>query len=150
MAARFLAVLALALAVAPFGAAAPLLCGADCTVQSQSVLGFVPVVQPVPDGGRVTWGALDTAHVVVDNFPDSAAEPCFSVTTGPDPSPEDTLTVQFDIVGGALQATTDPGTSRAATLPCGSAFALAVGGFMLPYYCQIHPWMRAALLVGVV
>jgi len=55
--------------------------------------------------------------------------------------------VRFDVSGGALFATSYPGTADASTSECTAAVVLPTGRFLLPFQCLIHPWMHGALLI---
>jgi hypothetical protein len=55
--------------------------------------------------------------------------------------------VRFDVVDGALTATSAPGSEFESTATCSSAIVTPGGGFVLGYHCKVHPWMRSAFVV---
>lgn len=134
-----------ALAVPPVGAlpgplpepTAPGVCGADCVITALST-GYDPTVTLVPAGAQVSWLSEDITHVTRDLTVSAAALPCFDVFAGQGDS---TPPVRFDLEGTQLVATVD-GVST----PCANAIATP-GGAVLPYFCSIHPTMRAALVI---
>jgi plastocyanin len=130
------------LATVPFATANPLACSANCEVQGGTG-GFNPVVLFMDDGADVHWIANDgNAHVNVPALGDS----CFAVGyNGVDQS----LKVRMDIVGGTLQATTDPGGPQEFVDTCIGAVATGSGAFVLHYFCALHPTtMKGLLVVG--
>lgn len=136
-----LAIAAALCAVAPLTAAGPVVCSGTCTIQGGST-GFVPPVQVVDSGTDVNWVPNDgNAHANTDS---GTSDPCFFAPFGPDGSTH----VRFDIVGASLEATVDPAGPNATTAPCANAAALPGGGFVLQYFCVLHPvLMKGALVV---
>lgn len=120
----------------------PFPCTDTCEVPSH-VAGYVPPVLPIASGAQVVWSSLDTSHVHVET---DLAEPgpCFRVSSSTN---RDAVPVRFDIVGDALVATRNPGTPFAVTKVCADAVQAPAGSFALAYHCDIHPNMRAELVV---
>lgn len=120
-------------------AAAPTLCNEPCIIESHT-LAYTPPITVIATGQSAQWHSLDIGHVHLDQ--DLAAAPCFFVSSSPgEPSPP----VRFDVVDGTLVATT--GGPDGTSAVCGNAMPVEAG-FLLPYYCMLHPLtMHGALLV---
>jgi plastocyanin len=125
----------------PLAMAGPVLCTETCTIAGFSG-GFVPPVQVVQDGASVSWNSLDgNAHVNVDA---GVADTCMTPAYGPG---GDSDPIRFDISGGTLQAVALAGTPNETVTSCPNAVAVD-GGFVLSYFCQLHPvLMKGALVV---
>lgn len=117
--------------------ATPASCADPCVVPS-SFAGYAPPVVEIAPGNRILWTTLDVTHVQVD------AGNCF-VTTASRNSPS--AAIRFDVVDGALFATGPGPDGVVRTTECTRAVPLPEGGFLLPYYCRLHPSMQAAILV---
>lgn len=118
--------------------ATPAQCADPCVVPS-AFPGYVPPVVEIASGNRVVWTTLDVTHVQVDPgncFVASASR------SGP------SAAIRFEAADGALFAT-GPGPDGAPrTLECTRAVPMPEGGFLLPYFCRLHPNMQAAILVS--
>ena len=131
------AALLVALVVLPAATALPVVCGTDCRIAASSIPGYDPAIAIIASGSTVTWHATDVTHFQRDMA--IGVDACFE--TGGE-AHGDSEPVRFDIVGGALVATMNGITS-----PCESARGDGAGGFVLPYFCVLHPTMRAAIVV---
>ena len=130
-----------ALAVASGGMAlpGPLTCSTTCVVASNGA-GYVPPLLIVESGASIVWKSLDTSHVSAEGTGlGDAAEPCFLVSYSSS-NPSDPVT--FAIAAGSVTATVGDDTAT-----CGNTHELPDGGLLLPYWCALHPNMRAALIV---
>lgn len=137
-----LSLLLVALALLPLAAAGPLsvVCGADCRIDAAST-GYSPVAAALPMGGSVTWHSTDITHVTRDQGVTAGAPACFEVGHV---QFEDSPAVRFDIDGSALFATVEGVTTK-----CASALVTPAAA-VLPYFCSLHPTMRASLVVTAV
>lgn len=131
------AAFALALLAIPAVPALPGLCGTDCRINASTFPGYDPSVAIIESGSTVTWYNTDNTHVQRDQT--IGTEECF-VSYGEGRS--DSEPVRFDIVDGALTATV-----AGSTATCRSAAGNGAGGFVLGYFCVLHPTMRGALVV---
>lgn len=120
----------------------PANCGPpDCLIDS-NIFGYLPPVATIDSGTVVRWASSDAPHPTAEGFP--PADPCFRVPVGPG---VDLVPVRFDVVDGALHATTSPGTAEEETGLCESAIVLGAGQTALEYRCLLHPWMFGTLVV---
>lgn len=124
--------------LAPLAAALPGVCADDCRIGSASFPGYEPVATIIANGASVTWFSTDNTHVQQDT-PVGSSQTCFAVGAA---LGEDSLPVRFDIAGATLTATVDGETTT-----CRSAIGNAAGGFVVPYFCTIHPTMRGTLVI---
>lgn len=126
----------------PLAGAGPVGCMEGCTVEGWSG-GFVPPASLVQSGGQISWSSLDgNAHVNFDAG--VGGETCFQANYGPG---GDSEPIRFDIVAGTLQAVAQPGTPNETATSCPNAVPVD-GGFLLNYFCGLHPvLMKGALVV---
>lgn len=135
-----LAALALAMALAPLAASAPAACGDPCVVEPALQLTYVPPAVVVASGGSVVWHHTDGyGHAQQDGKNAADADFCFFALA---PAGESTNPVRFDLVDGALFAT----SPEWGTLPCGNAVVTPAAA-VLPYYCTLHNNMRGTIVV---
>ena len=137
--AAVLAVVALAaLGFAPAEAGPDPVCEDECMMPSAGA-GFVPPVNVVLSGATVSWSSLDTSHLNVDGTGLGSDAPiCFAVGYNPS-APSDGVTLVID--GALLKATVDGVTKVCQNGRGGDQ------GFILPYYCTLHPTMHGTLVV---
>lgn len=132
--------LLLAIVALPAASALPALCGTDCRINASSLPGYDPVLAVIASGSTVTFHSVDVQHFTRDLSVTGAGAPeCFFADH---PGGEDSSPVLFEIADGGLQATID-----GVTTTCTSAAGAGAGGFVLNYFCVLHPFMRAALVV---
>lgn len=130
---------ALAVPSAPTAEATPLACADPCTITS-SLYAYIAPVTEVASGGSVVWTSIDGSHPTQEQQLLGGSGPlCLDVAVS---SVSASPAVTFDIADGGLSATTNGNT-----LPCTAALAIGDLGFVLPYQCQLHPNMQAALVV---
>lgn len=135
---KLLLPLVFAIVAVPAVSALPAVCGPDCRINASSFPGYDPAVAVIASGSSVTWHSVDTTHATRDATVTGAGQ-CFFVTGE---GGEDSPPVRFEIVDGALQATAEGSTER-----CANAVGNGAGGFVMQYFCVLHPLMRAALVV---
>lgn len=135
--------LALALALAPLASSAPATCSDPCVVAPGMQVIYSPPVVTIPSGGSVMWHHNDGyGHVEQDGKNAADADPCFYALA---PAGEFTNPVRFDLVDGALVAT----SVEMGVATCANA-VVTPGGAVLPYYCLLHPNMRGSIVVTAV
>lgn len=129
--------LALMLVLAlPLVAALPGVCGEDCRIDAAST-GYAPPIAVIASGSSVTWHTVDITHVTRDQIIGPGAA-CFEVGAG---RGQDAPAVRFDVTEAGLIATVEGESTT-----CSNALG-AAAGYVLPYFCTIHPTMRGALVV---
>lgn len=112
--------------------------GATTDIDATST-GYTPPVAVIASGDLVTWTSIDITHVQRDMTLTASAVACFEVGAG---HAETSPAVRFDATASGLVATVD-GESRV----CSGAIGAGAAGFVLPYFCSIHPTMRGALVI---
>lgn len=135
--------LPLVVGVGPVAATPTPLCDGSCEVWSHSI-GYLPPVVVLTSGSTVTWTSLDTSHVDSETLLLDDTAPCFTVSSDiVTPTPP----VRFDVVAGALVATTDPAGPAPLSATCRNAVPAGPTGAALNYHCVLHPEMRGVLVV---
>ena len=122
----------------PAVAALPAVCGPDCHINASSLPGYDPIVAIIASGTTVTWHSTDSQHFTRDTSI-SGADQCFFADH---PGGAASQPIVFDIVGDTLTA-----TDNGVTSVCGNAMGNGAVGFEMDYFCVLHPFMRASLVV---